>query len=97
MNITEFRKITIGVLEGYFSNKSVLDKLGESNGNLVYDGSPIEGGSGTSVDAYTKTEVNTLLADKANASTTYTKTEVDTALASKANSSTTYNRRLLII
>ena len=36
---------------------------------------------------YTKTEVNTALAAKANTATTYTKTEVDTALANKADTS----------
>ena len=36
---------------------------------------------------YNKTEVDTALSSKANASTTYTKTEVDTALSSKANTS----------
>lgn len=45
------------------------------------------GGGGT-VDAYTKSETDTLLASKADKTTTYTKTEVDTALALKANLST---------
>lgn len=36
-------------------------------------------------DAYTKTEVDTALAGKANTATTYTKSEVDTALAGKQN------------
>lgn len=41
---------------------------------------------------YTKTEVNTRLSDKADASTTYTKTEVDTALQSKANTNSVYTK-----
>ena len=41
---------------------------------------------------YTKTEVNTALAAKANTATTYNKTEVDTALAAKANTATTYTK-----
>ena len=41
---------------------------------------------------YTKTEVNTRLSDKADASTTYTKTEVDTALQSKANANGVYTK-----
>ena len=45
-------------------------------------------GGGGSVDAYTKSETDTLLANKADKATTYTKTEVDTALALKANLST---------
>lgn len=36
-------------------------------------------------NAYTKTQVDTLLEAKANQSTTYTKTEVDTALSAKAD------------
>ena len=41
-------------------------------------------------DAYTKTQTDGLLADKADASSVYTKSEVDTALAGKANASTVY-------
>ena len=41
---------------------------------------------------YTKTEVDTALALKANQATTYTKTENDTALALKANQATTYTK-----
>lgn len=41
---------------------------------------------------YNKTEVNSRLADKADASTTYTKTEVDTALSSKANANSVYTK-----
>ena len=47
-----------------------------------------ENGGGGTVDAYTKTETDTLLANKADKATTYTKTEVATALALKANLST---------
>lgn len=46
------------------------------------------GSGGGTVDAYTKSETDTLLANKADKATTYTKTEVDTALALKANLST---------
>ena len=41
---------------------------------------------------YTKTEVDTALALKANQATTYTKTENDTTLALKANQATTYTQ-----
>ena len=45
------------------NNKSVLDKFSESlGGNLLYDGSSI--GSGSSVDAYTKSETDNLLLNK---------------------------------
>ena len=43
-------------------------------------------------DYYNKTEVDDLLDDKADKSTTYTKTEVDTALNLKADKSTTYTK-----
>ena len=41
---------------------------------------------------YDKTEVDTLLDDKADKSTTYTKTEVDTLLTSKADKSNVYTK-----
>ena len=43
-------------------------------------------------DYYNKTEVDDLLADKADQATTYTKSEVDTALNLKADKSTTYTK-----
>ena len=43
-------------------------------------------------DYYNKTEVDDLLDDKADKSTTYTKTEVDTELNLKADKSTTYTK-----
>lgn len=46
------------------------------------------GSGGGTVDAYTKSETDALLANKADKATTYTKTEVDTALELKANLST---------
>ena len=46
------------------NNKSILDKFSESSdGNLLYNGSSI-GGSGSSVDAYTKSETDNLLLNK---------------------------------
>ena len=43
-------------------------------------------------DYYDKTEVDDLLDDKADKSTTYTKTQVDSALALKADTATTYTK-----
>ena len=43
-------------------------------------------------DCYTKTEVDTSLALKANQASTYTNTEVDTSLALKAAKLTTYTK-----
>ena len=46
----------------------------------------------TPTNCYTKTEVNTLLSGKADASTTYTKTEVNTLLSGKANADNVYTK-----
>lgn len=61
---------------------------------IFYDGKPELIGT-TQIDLsnyYTKTEVDDLLDNKADADTVYTKTEVDTALAAKANSSDVYTK-----
>lgn len=44
------------------------------------------------LDYYTKTEVDNLLADKADAATTYTETEVDNLLSAKANAADVYTK-----
>lgn len=74
MNISDFSKITVGVLQGYFTNKSVLDKLSDSSGELLYDSMPVTDLSDyyTKSQVYTKAETNSALAAKADASSAVT-------------------------
>ena len=61
---------------------------------IFYDGKPELIGT-TQIDLsnyYTKSEVDSLLDDKADKLTTYTKTETDTLLDGKANQATTYTK-----
>lgn len=49
MSLTQLKTFIIGVLKGWFTNKSVLDKFSESSeGKLLYNGVEV-GGSGTQV------------------------------------------------
>lgn len=68
---------TQSYVQGYTYDKSTIDQKISQSGTFdptqYYD----------TAHTYSKTEVNTLLDGKANASTTYTKTEVDSALAGK--------------
>ena len=48
MTLEQTKQFFIGVLNGWFTNKSVLDKFSESNGKVLYDGSEIGSGSGGS-------------------------------------------------
>ena len=68
---------TQAYVTGYTYDKATIDQKISQSGTFdptqYYD----------TAHTYSKTEVNTLLDGKANASTTYTKTEVDSALAGK--------------
>lgn len=68
---------TQSYVQGYTYDKSTIDQKISQSGTFdptqYYD----------TAHTYSKTEVNTLLDGKADASTTYTKTQVDTALAGK--------------
>lgn len=68
---------TQSYVQGYTYDKSTIDQKISQSGTFdptqYYD----------TAHTYSKTEVNTLLDGKANASTTYTKTEIDSALAGK--------------
>ena len=49
MSLTQLKTFIVGVLKGWFTNKSVLDKFSESeDGKLLYNGVEI-GGSGSQV------------------------------------------------
>ena len=60
MSLTQLKTFIIGVLKGWFTNKSVLDKFSESeDGKLLYNGVEISS-SGTQV---TDTEVTQAVTD----------------------------------
>ena len=49
MSLSQLKTFIVGVLKGWFTNKSVLDKFSESSeGKLLYNGVEV-GGSGTQV------------------------------------------------
>ena len=49
MSLTQLKTFIIGVLKGWFTNKSVLDKFSESeDGKLLYNGVEV-GGAGSQV------------------------------------------------
>lgn len=41
MNFTEVRKYTTGLIQKAFSNKQILDKLGEDDNTLTFDGEKV--------------------------------------------------------
>ena len=50
MNLNQVKTYVSGVLKGWISNKGTLDKLSESeDGNLLFDGQEIKGGSGSNI------------------------------------------------
>ena len=60
MSLTQLKTFIVGVLKGWFTNKSILDKFGESpNGKLLYNGVEV-GGSGSQV---TSSEVTQAITD----------------------------------
>ena len=60
MSLTQLKTFIVGVLQGWFTNKSVLDKFSESpDGKLLYNGVEV-GGSGTQI---TDTEVTQAVTD----------------------------------
>ena len=62
MSLTQLKTFIVGVLKGWFTNKSVLDKFSESeDGKLLYNGVEV-GGSGIQVtdEEVTQTVTDTL-------------------------------------
>ena len=60
MSLTQLKTFIVGVLKGWFTNKSVLDKFSESpDGKLLYNGIEV-GGSGSQV---TSSEVTQAITD----------------------------------
>lgn len=53
----QVREYVTGVLKGLFPNKKVLDKFGESNGTVTYDGKEI------SSTGYTVEEIQTMIGE----------------------------------
>lgn len=42
MTLTQVKNLLIGVLRGWFTNKTILDKIGENNsGEVTFNGVPI--------------------------------------------------------
>ena len=72
------------------NSSSTTDALSANMGRELKE--MIENIEPPTVDAYTKSETDTLLDTKADKSTTYTKTEVDTALSGKANVGASYTK-----
>lgn len=62
MSLTQLKTFIIGVLKGWFTNKSVLDKFSESpEGKLLYNGVEVGGvGSQVTDEEATQAITNTL-------------------------------------
>lgn len=60
MSLTQLKTFIVGVLKGWFTNKSVLDKFSESeDGKLLYNGVEV----GSSKTQVTDTEVTQAVTD----------------------------------
>ena len=71
------------------SNESLKNPNSLTFGSQTYDGSAAKTITASDLSAYTKTEVDTSLNAKANASDVYSKSDVDTKLSGKADKATT--------
>lgn len=58
MTLAQIKTLIVGVLKGWFTNKTTLDKFSEADGKLQYDGKEV--GSGTT---YTDAEVQQAVTD----------------------------------
>ena len=71
------------------SNESLKNPNSLTFGSQTYDGSAAKTITASDLNTYTKTEVDTSLNAKANASDVYSKSDVDTKLSKKADKSAT--------
>ena len=61
MTLAQVKTYVIGVLKGWFTNKSVLDKLSESDtGELLYDSKTISGGETVTEDEIAQAITDTI-------------------------------------
>lgn len=52
MTLAQIKTLITGVLKGWFTNKTTLDKFSEADGKLQYDGKEVGGGT-----TYTDAEI----------------------------------------
>ena len=64
MTITQVKNLIVGVLQGWFPNKKVLDKLNEVNGKLYYNGIEVSLNSLTEEDV--QQAIQTAIAELTN-------------------------------
>jgi hypothetical protein len=61
MTLEQVKTYTVGVLKGWFTNKSVLDKLSESDtGELLFDSKTISGGETVTEEEITQAITDTI-------------------------------------
>lgn len=61
MTLEQVKTYTVGVLKGWFTNKSVLDKLSESDtGELLFDSKTISGDTAVTDEEITQAVTDTL-------------------------------------
>lgn len=59
MTLAQIKTLIVGVLKGWFTNKTTLDKFSEStDGKLQYDGKEVGGGT-----TYTDAEIEQAITD----------------------------------
>ena len=69
MTLAQIKTLIVGVLKGWFTNKTTLDKFSEADGKLQYDGKEVGGGT-TYTDAEVEQAVTDILSDLNSTTTT---------------------------
>ena len=70
MTLAQIKTLITGVLKGWFTNKTTLDKFAEStDGKLTYNGTEVGGGT-TYTDAEVEQAITDILSDLNSATTT---------------------------